>query len=133
METEVLVQAERLTRYYDRNCAVRNVSFQLNKGDVLGFLGPNGAGKSTTMQMITGNLAPSAGKVSIEGEDLLDSPKKAKGNIGYLPETPPCIATIPSTSSSTIAPGCTGFRATGSAGQSARHRNAAVWTPCATG
>lgn len=89
METEVLVQAERLTRYYDRNCAVQNVSFELNKGDVLGFLGPNGAGKSTTMQMITGNLAPSAGKVSIEGVDLLDRPKKAKANIGYLPETPP--------------------------------------------
>jgi ABC-2 type transport system ATP-binding protein len=56
---------------------------------VLGLLGPNGAGKSTTMQMITGNLAPSAGRIRIDGIDLLDDPKRAKAGIGYLPEQPP--------------------------------------------
>ncbi|MFN2309781.1 MAG: ATP-binding cassette domain-containing protein [Gammaproteobacteria bacterium] len=86
---EILIDAEHLYRYYGPNCAVRDVSFQLAKGDVLGFLGPNGAGKSSTMQMLTGNLAPSAGKIRVHGIDLLDEPKRAKREIGYLPEQPP--------------------------------------------
>jgi ABC-2 type transport system ATP-binding protein len=61
----------------------------LSKGEVLGFLGPNGAGKSTTMQMITGNLAPSEGRILVDGVDILDQPKQAKTDIGYLPEQPP--------------------------------------------
>ena len=69
--------------------AVDNVDLTLKRGEVLGFLGPNGAGKTTTMQMLTGNLAPSAGAVSICGVDLLESPVAAKAHIGYLPETPP--------------------------------------------
>jgi ABC-2 type transport system ATP-binding protein len=89
MSKEVLVQAEHLYRYYSQTCAVSDVSFDLAKGDVLGFLGPNGAGKSSTMQMVTGNLAPSAGQISIQGIDLLDRPKEAKNAIGYLPEQPP--------------------------------------------
>lgn len=89
MSKEALVRVEHLTRYYSLTCAVDDVSFDLAKGEVLGFLGPNGAGKSSTMQMITGNLAPGAGQISIAGIDLLDRPKRAKLEIGYLPEQPP--------------------------------------------
>ena len=84
-----LIQADQLYRYYGGHCAVNNVSFTLEKGEILGFLGPNGAGKSTTMQMICGNLAPTSGQVFINGIDILDNPKEAKRELGYLPETPP--------------------------------------------
>ncbi|WP_432745865.1 ABC transporter ATP-binding protein [Methylobacter sp. G7] len=84
-----LIEAEHLTRYYGKHCAVNDVSFTLVKGEVLGFLGANGAGKTTTMQMLCGNLAPSAGQITINGFDLLDQPKAAKRNLGYLPDTPP--------------------------------------------
>ncbi|MDO9049302.1 MAG: ABC transporter ATP-binding protein [Methylobacter sp.] len=84
-----LIEAEHLTRYYGKYCAVNDVSFTLAKGEVLGFLGANGAGKTTTMQMLCGNLAPSAGQIKINGFDLLDQPKAAKLNLGYLPDTPP--------------------------------------------
>ncbi len=89
MSNPALVQATGLYRYYSQTCAVSDVSFDLARGDVLGFLGPNGAGKSSTMQMLTGNLAPSAGSISILGIDLLDQPRRAKCEIGYLPEQPP--------------------------------------------
>ena len=89
MQKEVLVHVEHLYRYYGHTCAVSDISFELAKGEVLGFLGPNGAGKSSTMQMITGNLAPSAGSITVQGLDLLDKPKRAKNGIGYLPEQPP--------------------------------------------
>ncbi|TRX02602.1 ABC transporter ATP-binding protein [Candidatus Methylobacter oryzae] len=84
-----LIEADRLSRYYGSHCAVKDVSFTLAKGEVLGFLGANGAGKTTTMQMLCGNLAPSAGQIKINGFDLLDQPKAAKLNLGYLPDTPP--------------------------------------------
>ena len=83
------VEASELTRLYGGREAVSNVSFNLNKGEVLGFLGPNGAGKSTTMKMLTGNLAPSAGSVKICGIDMIENPKEAKALIGYLPEMRP--------------------------------------------
>ena len=89
MSTQALVHAEHLTRYYSQTCAVDDVSFDLARGEVLGFLGPNGAGKSSTMQMITGNLAPGTGQLSIAGTDLLEHPRQAKREIGYLPEQPP--------------------------------------------
>lgn len=89
MSTDTLVKVEHLYRYYGHACAVEDVSFEISKGEVLGFLGPNGAGKSTTMQIISGNLAPSAGRVLINGVDVLDEPKKAKAHLGYLPEQPP--------------------------------------------
>ncbi|PKO53475.1 MAG: ABC transporter ATP-binding protein [Betaproteobacteria bacterium HGW-Betaproteobacteria-2] len=85
----VTVEASHLTRIYGGREAVSDVSFNLSKGEVLGFLGPNGAGKSTTMKMITGNLAPSAGSIKICGIDMIENPKEAKALIGYLPETPP--------------------------------------------
>ncbi len=84
-----LIQVDQLTRYYGDHRAVNNVSFILEKGEILGFLGPNGAGKSTTMQMICGNLAPTSGQIRINGIDILDSPKEAKRELGYLPEVPP--------------------------------------------
>jgi ABC-2 type transport system ATP-binding protein len=89
MSSEELVRIEHLHRDYGQIHAVNDVSFELARGDVLGFLGPNGAGKSTTMQMITGNLAPSGGEIRVCGIDLLDQPKRAKSEIGYLPEQPP--------------------------------------------
>jgi ABC-2 type transport system ATP-binding protein len=83
------VEAIELTRLYGGRAAVSNVSFNLAKGQVLGFLGPNGAGKSTTMKMLTGNLAPSLGSVRICGIDMMENPKEAKKLIGYLPEMRP--------------------------------------------
>lgn len=87
--TTITVEASELTRKYGGRAAVNDVSFTLNKGEVLGFLGPNGAGKSTTMKMLTGNLAPSNGSVKICGIDMMERPKDAKALIGYLPEQPP--------------------------------------------
>jgi len=84
-----LVDVKNLSRYYGDFCAVKNVSFSLNKGEVLGFLGPNGAGKSTTMKMICGNLSPTIGEIKINGFDMLDEPKLAKAELGFLPEIPP--------------------------------------------
>ncbi len=84
-----LIESKNLYRYYGDHCAVNNVSFNLSKGEILGFLGPNGAGKTTTMQMLCGNLAPSAGQIIINGFDLLDQPQQAKSVLGYLADTPP--------------------------------------------
>jgi len=84
-----LISVNNLTRRYGDFCAVNNISFELAAGDILGFLGPNGAGKTSTMQMLTGNLAPTFGEISINGIDLLENPKAAKASLGYLPENPP--------------------------------------------
>ncbi|MGD2170742.1 MAG: ATP-binding cassette domain-containing protein [Gammaproteobacteria bacterium] len=86
---EPLVQVENLSRYYHSSCAINRLSFSLDAGEVLGFLGPNGAGKSTTMQVITGNLAPTEGRVNIAGHDIIEDPRSAKACLGYLPEHPP--------------------------------------------
>ena len=85
----ITLKATGLTRLFGPNKAVNNVSFELSKGEVLGFLGPNGAGKSTTMRMLTGNLAPTDGQVEICGINIIEEPKSAKANIGYLPEMRP--------------------------------------------
>jgi ABC-2 type transport system ATP-binding protein len=87
--TRPLIEVSNLTRLYADTVAVKQVSFELQRGEVLGFLGPNGAGKSTTMQMITGCLAATAGEIHIDGHDLFDDPLAAKACIGYLPENPP--------------------------------------------
>ena len=84
-----LVQVNKLSRRYGHHTAVDSISFELNKGDILGFLGPNGAGKSTSMKMLCGVLAPSEGEILIDGHDLLDAPAAAKRSLGYLPEQPP--------------------------------------------
>jgi ABC-2 type transport system ATP-binding protein len=84
-----LISVKNLSRYYGNFCAVNDINFSVQRGQILGFLGPNGAGKTTTMQMITGTLAPTTGKISLAGYDLLDHPIQAKTAIGYLPEQPP--------------------------------------------
>ncbi len=89
MSDEVLVSAERVFRFYGQYCAVEDLSLTLRRGEVLGMLGPNGAGKSSTLRMLSGNLAPTAGRININGIDLLDHPKLAKTHVGYLPERPP--------------------------------------------
>ncbi len=89
MSATVLVDVQGVSRFYGNHCAVNDISFAVDKGQVLGFLGPNGAGKTTTMNMLTGNLSPSAGAIRIDGHDILDEPRAAKGAIGYLPEQPP--------------------------------------------
>jgi ABC-2 type transport system ATP-binding protein len=83
------ILARGLTRSFGSHVAVNNVTLELKRGEVLGFLGPNGAGKTTTMHMLTGNLAPSRGEISICGIDLLEQPAAAKARIGYAPEVPP--------------------------------------------
>ncbi|MDH3513336.1 MAG: ABC transporter ATP-binding protein [Gammaproteobacteria bacterium] len=89
MSHNTLVEIRNLSRSYGALQAVKDVSFTIRQGEVLGFLGPNGAGKTTTMQIISGNLAPSGGSVTIADHDLLEDPRAAKGQIGYLPESPP--------------------------------------------
>ncbi len=84
-----LLQLDGLTRDYGGRRAVDALSLAIAPGEVVGLLGPNGAGKSTTMQMIAGNLAPSAGSITVDGIDLHERPKAAKARIGYLPEHPP--------------------------------------------
>ncbi len=83
------VLAKALSRAFGTRVAVSEVTLELKKGEVLGFLGPNGAGKTTTMRMLTGNLAPNSGSITICGIDIFDKPKAAKALIGYLPDAPP--------------------------------------------
>ena len=89
MPAEVLVEVDHVSRSFGHRPVLRDVSFSVVKGEVLGFLGPNGAGKTTTMRILTGTLAPSAGRVRVGGVDMLDEPTRAKAQLGYLPETPP--------------------------------------------
>ena len=89
MNRETLISVNAISRYYGDRCAVNNVSFTVERGEVLGFLGPNGAGKSTTMQIISGVMTASSGSVSIAGFDIIDQPRAAKAQIGFLPEQPP--------------------------------------------
>lgn len=87
--SHVAIEVKSLDRYFGPIHAVRNISFSVHRGEVLGFLGPNGAGKSTTMKMITGFLEPSQGTVLVNGKNVVDEPLQAKSSIGYLPEGAP--------------------------------------------
>ena len=84
-----MIKVEGVTKRYARFTAVDNVSFEVRKGQIVGFLGPNGAGKTTTMRILTCFLPPSEGKASVAGFDVLEQPMEVKRRIGYLPETPP--------------------------------------------
>lgn len=84
-----MIELSKLTKNFGPITAVDDVSFTVDRGEVLGFLGPNGAGKSTTMKMVTGFLAPSSGKVSVCGFDVAENPVAAQRHIGYLPEGAP--------------------------------------------
>ena len=84
-----MIEVKNLTKRYGPITAVNNISFRVERGEILGFLGPNGAGKTTTMRVITGYMPPTEGRVIVAGFDVLDQPIDAKKRTGYLPETPP--------------------------------------------
>ena len=84
-----MIEVQHLTKRYGRVTAVDDVTFRVERGEILGFLGPNGAGKTTTMRVITGYMPPTQGKVVVAGFDVFDQPVDAKRRTGYLPETPP--------------------------------------------
>ncbi len=83
------IKVEALTKVYDTQIAVNNISFELKKGEIVGFLGPNGAGKSTTMKMITGYLPATSGKAMVCGFDVQEKPMEVRQRVGYLPEANP--------------------------------------------
>jgi ABC-2 type transport system ATP-binding protein len=87
-----MIKVENLVKNFGPKLAVNDVSFSVERGEVLGFLGPNGAGKSTTMRMVTGFIPPSAGRINVGGYDMLSDPIPAKRLIGYLPENAPSYA-----------------------------------------
>ncbi len=84
-----MIQVEGVTKRYGPKTAVKNISFEVDRGEIVGFLGPNGAGKTTTMRILTGFLPPTSGTARIGGFDVRESPIEVKRRIGYLPETPP--------------------------------------------
>lgn len=84
-----MIEVQNLTKRYARHEAVRGISFQVNRGEVVGFLGPNGAGKTTTLRMLTGYLPPTSGTASIAGFDIFRQSVQARQNIGYMPEQVP--------------------------------------------
>jgi ABC-2 type transport system ATP-binding protein len=84
-----LIEVENLVKRYGNRNVVDNLSFTVDKGQIVGFLGPNGAGKSTTMNIITGYISATSGTVKVNGYDVVEEPEKAKACIGYLPEQPP--------------------------------------------
>jgi len=84
-----MISVQQLTKKYSRNLAVDHISFEVQRGEIVGFLGPNGAGKTTTMRMLTCFLPPTSGAASVAGFDVLEQPLEVKKRIGYLPETPP--------------------------------------------
>jgi len=84
-----MIKVEGLTKRYARTVAVDNISFEVEKGQIVGFLGPNGAGKTTTMRVLTCFLPPTDGKATVAGFDVMEQPMEVKKRIGYLPETPP--------------------------------------------
>ena len=84
-----MIEVQHLTKRYGRVTAVNDVSFRVERGEILGFLGPNGAGKTTTMRILTGYMPATEGKAIVAGFDVFDQPLEAKRRTGYLPETPP--------------------------------------------
>ena len=84
-----MIKVEHLTKQYGDRYAVNDISFEVHKGEIVGFLGPNGAGKSTTMNILTGYLSSTSGKAMVDGLDILEHPLAVKKKIGFLPETPP--------------------------------------------
>jgi ABC-2 type transport system ATP-binding protein len=87
-----MIKVENLVKSFGPKLAVNDVSFSVERGEVLGFLGPNGAGKSTTMRMLTGFIPPTSGRITVGGHDVVEDPLPAKRLIGYLPENAPGYA-----------------------------------------
>src|ERR1700760_4655216 len=84
-----MIQVSHLTKLYGPRAAIHDLTFEVKKGEIVGFLGPNGAGKSTTMKILTGFMPATEGKASVGGFDVFDEPLKVKANVGFLPESPP--------------------------------------------
>lgn len=84
-----MIEVIGLSKKYGNRFAIKDISFKVNRGEIIGFLGPNGAGKSTTMNILTGYISASKGTVKIDGVDILEDPMGVKKKIGYLPESPP--------------------------------------------
>jgi ABC-2 type transport system ATP-binding protein len=84
-----MIQVSHLTKMYGPRTAVNDLSFEVQKGEIVGFLGPNGAGKSTTMKILTGFMPATSGKATIAGHDVFENPIEVKRNVGFLPENPP--------------------------------------------
>ena len=84
-----MIEVQHVTKRYGRVTAVDDVSFRVERGEILGFLGPNGAGKTTTMRILTGYMPATEGRATVAGFDIFEQPIEAKRRIGYLPETPP--------------------------------------------
>src|ERR1700675_4148960 len=84
-----MIEVDKLSRHYGSNVAVDQISFRIEKGEVVGFFGPNGAGKTTTMKMLTGYLFPTSGSARVDEFDVVESPLEVKRRIGYLPENAP--------------------------------------------
>src|SRR5215813_2111588 len=84
-----MIKVEGLSKRYARTVAVDNISFEVEKGRIVGFLGPNGAGKTTTMRVLTCFMPPTTGTAHLAGFDIMQQPLEVKKRIGYLPETPP--------------------------------------------
>ena len=84
-----VIEVKNVTKKYGKVVAVNDISFTINEGEIIGLLGPNGAGKSTTMNMLTGYIEQTSGTIIVDGYDMLKKPKKAKREIGYMPEGVP--------------------------------------------
>jgi ABC-2 type transport system ATP-binding protein len=84
-----VIEVQHLTKRYGRVTAVNDVSFRVERGEIVGFLGPNGAGKTTTMRILTGYMPATEGNAIVAGFDVFEQPIEAKRRTGYLPETPP--------------------------------------------
>ncbi len=84
-----MIEVKNLTKHFGGKSVVEDISFKVEKGEILGFLGPNGAGKSTTMRMLTGFLTPTEGSAFIGGCNVLENPNQATAMTGYLPENAP--------------------------------------------
>ena len=121
-----MISVKNLSKRYARTTAVDQISFEVEKGQIVGFLGPNGAGKTTTMRMLTCFLPPSSGVATVAGFDVLEAPLEVKKRIGYLPETPPLYYEMRTSEYLTFV-----GRLKGLSGQELRQRVDAVAERCA--
>jgi ABC-2 type transport system ATP-binding protein len=123
-----MISVKDLSKKYARNTAVDHISFEVEKGQIVGFLGPNGAGKTTTMRMLTCFLPPTSGTATVAGYDVLEAPIEVKKRIGYLPEAPPLYLEMRTAEYLTFV-----GRLKGLAGAELRHRVDTVCDRCAVG
>jgi ABC-2 type transport system ATP-binding protein len=123
-----MISVNGLSKRYARNTAVDHISFEVERGQIVGFLGPNGAGKTTTMRMLTCFLPPSSGTATVAGYDVLEAPLEVKKRIGYLPEAPPLYLEMRTAEYLTFV-----GRLKGLSGAELRHRVDTVCDRCAVG